>query len=311
MVDLEAKNFLLAGLLITNFRVALNCEMVNIYEMMCRALSDVGGTTRSIFLSLAVACLFLGFAVNVNAGDKTQFANTSVSESRTPEGSGDPLEPINRFVFEFNDLVYSIVLRPVAEIFRTMVPKIARDGVRNALQNLNAPFVLVNDVFQGEMGRAWNTSRRIVINSTIGVVGLYDAASDIWGIDRHTEDIGQTLGVWGVGEGFYLVLPVLGPSNPRDAIGQVSKSFLDPVSQYLDHIDEKDAILGRVLTVGIDQYARTIDDLDRLKETSIDYYAAVRSIYRQKRKIEIMNRAPVNSPIPDLHYDLNVELASN
>ena len=285
--------------------------MVNKWQMICGQLSYLGWKRRIIFLSLAVYWLFLGFPLNANAADKTQVVSSLISNSSTIRGNGDPLEPLNRVVFKFNDLIYSVVLRPVAEIYRTVLPKIARDGVRNVLRNLNAPFVLINDVLQGEMDRAWNTSRRIVINSTIGFGGVYDAAGDIWGISAHSEDLGQTLGVWGVEEGFYLVLPVFGPSNPRDAIGLVSKSSLDPVSQYLDNIDEKDGILARVLAVGIDQYAGAIDDLDRLKMSSLDYYAAVRSIYRQKRNLDILNGTPVKSLIPDLQYDLNLELASN
>ena len=274
--------------------------MVNNCYMICGEFSYLGWKRRMLFFPLAAFFLFLCFAFNLNAADKTQLASSPISKSSTIKGNGDPLEPVNRVVFEFNDLVYSLVLRPVSEIYRTALPKIARDGVRNVLQNLNAPFVLINDVLQGEMNRAWNTSRRILINSTVGFAGVYDAAGDIWGINGHSEDLGQTLGVWGVGEGFYLVLPVFGPSNPRDAVGLLSKSFLDPVSQYLDHIDEKDAILGRLLAVGIDQYSGTIDDLDRLKGSSIDYYAAVRSIYRQKRNLDILNGIPVKSLIPDL-----------
>ncbi len=274
--------------------------MVNKYCMICGEFFYSGWKRLMIFFSRAVCFLFLGFAFHVNAADNTQSASPPISKSSTIEGNGDPLEPINRVVFKFNDLVYSFVLRPVSDVYRTALPKIARDGVRNVLLNLNAPFILINDVLQGEMNRAWNTSRRIFINSTIGFAGVYDAASDIWGISAHSEDFGQTLGVWGVGEGFYLVLPVFGPSNPRDTIGLISKSFLDPVSQYLDHIDEKDAILGRVLAVGIDQYSGTIDDLDRLKESSLDYYAAVRSIYRQKRNSDILNGIPVKSLIPNL-----------
>ena len=293
------------------FGVALNGKMVNNYQMKSGEYSYLVWMRRILFFSLFVPGLFLSFAVNVNAADNTQPESSLISYSSSIDGSRDTLEPINRVVFKFNDVIYSILFRPVAEIYKTALPKIARDGVRNVLRNLNAPFVLINDVLQGEMDRAWNTSRRIAINSTIGFAGLYDAAGDIWGINAHSEDLGQTLAVWGVGEGFYLVLPIFGPSNPRDAIGLLSKSFADPVSQYLDHTDEKDAILARVLAVGIDQYSRTVDDLDRLEATSIDYYAAVRSIYRQKRNLEILNGASINSPIPNLQYDLNLELASN
>ncbi|MEK9684629.1 MAG: VacJ family lipoprotein [Rhodospirillaceae bacterium] len=268
--------------------------------------------SKSVKLSLLLLALFLGaFGPATYAADRTADVGSSFVEAATAEQSNDPLEKINRTVFAANDLLFSVLLKPIAEVYRYVVPGFVRDGLSNALVNLNSPFVLVNDLLQLEFSRAWITTQRMVINTTVGFGGFIDAAKDNWGIVGHNEDFGQTLGAWGVGEGFYLVLPLFGPSNPRDSIGLFSKAFIDPVSQYLDHIDEKDGLLGRVVITGVDEFSRRIDDLEKLKATSLDYYAAVRSIYRQKRQIEISNGTFVNTPLPNLQYDLNIDLASN
>src|SRR5690606_17780478 len=115
----------------------------------------------------------------------------------------------------FNDMVDTLVLQPAAATYRFIVPEPVQDGIRNVLRNLNGPVILANDLLQGEFDRAGDTAMRFLINSTIGLAGIFDVASD-WGYEYHDEDFGQTLASWGVGEGFYLVLPLLGPSNLRD-----------------------------------------------------------------------------------------------
>ncbi|MFQ5765701.1 MAG: MlaA family lipoprotein, partial [Rhodospirillales bacterium] len=126
------------------------------------------------------------------------------------------------------------------------------------------------------------------------------------GVERHDEDFGQTLAVYGVEEGFYLVLPIFGPSNPRDAIGKLgADSYLDPLGLWLDNTDRDEIRYTLAGARGIDQYANIVDELDQVKKTSVDYYAAVRSLYRQKRKTEIHNGSILElPPIPDLSYDM-------
>jgi len=147
-----------------------------------------------------------------------------------------------------------------------------------------------------------------LINSTLGIGGLADVAEEL-GMEGRDEDFGQTLGVYGVGEGFYLVLPVFGPSNPRDVVGKfLVDSYFDPIGMALDDADETTIIYSLAAMRGIDEYAGIVDELNQVKNTSVDFYAAVRSLYRQKRKAEIHNGSSLElPPIPDLSYDITPE----
>ncbi|MEO1191771.1 MAG: VacJ family lipoprotein [Pseudomonadota bacterium] len=222
----------------------------------------------------------------------------------------DPLEFVNRFTFAINDALDTVILQPVAATYRFLLPDPVQDSIRNASRNLGAPVVLFNDLFQGEWERAETTAMRFLINSTLGVVGLFDVAAE-WGYEYHTEDFGQTLAVWGVGEGFYLVLPILGPSSARDTAGIVVDSFLDPWPYVLDYAtdltdDEITYIfLGRRAITGIDLRARNIEVIDSLKADSIDYYSRLRSLYRQNRESEIRNGRPAEIPLPDFGDEIS------
>ncbi|MEQ8665491.1 MAG: VacJ family lipoprotein [Rhodospirillales bacterium] len=201
----------------------------------------------------------------------------------------DPIEPVNRFIFGFNQIVEDLILRPISYTYNAVVPDAGREAVTNFLNNLSSPVVLANDLLQGEGERALQTTQRMLINTTIGVGGLWDAA-EYFGIPEHREDFGQTMAVWGVGEGFYLVLPILGPSNPRDAIGRFGvDTFLDPVGLYLVNTDQEEWQYARIGVTGVTEYAAIVEELDSLRDTSIDYYAAIRSFYRQRRQAEIDN----------------------
>ncbi len=213
----------------------------------------------------------------------------------------DPLELLNRFTFAFNLALDTMVFQPVAAFYRFLLPVEARNSVRNVVRNLRSPVILVNDVLQGETGRAENTLVRFLMNSTIGVLGLFDVAADM-GYPYHDEDFGQTLGVHGVGEGFYLVLPIFGPSNPRDGIGMLVDFYLDPVAYAAEAADIEDLILARTVAGGIDTRARNIETIEDLKRDSIDFYARVRSLYRQSRTNEINNgEVPEDTPTPGLY----------
>ena len=211
------------------------------------------------------------------------------------EDDNDPLEGLNRGVFEFNRVVDGVLIKPVAQIYRGVLPQVAQDSVRSFLRNLRSPVILANDVLQGDMDRAGTTVGRFLVNSTLGVLGLFDVANDL-GMPFHDEDFGQTLGTWGVGEGFYLVLPILGPSSPRDAVGLGAEFFLDPVNLYLSNNDLEYLTYVRGGVQGIDLRARNIDTLEELERTSLDYYAAIRSLYRQQRANEIRNRRASDDP---------------
>lgn len=224
------------------------------------------------------------------------------------EDVNDPLEPINRVIFEFNEFIQDAFLRPIAKFYNENVNVTVRQGIGNFLENLSSPIVIANDILQGEFERAMRTFSRTLINTTIGIGGLADAAGEL-GIEGHDEDFGQTLGVYGVGEGFYLVLPVFGPSSPRDVIGKlVIDNYFDPVGIWLDNTDRTKVIYSLTAAGGIDEYAGIVDELNQVKKTSVDYYAAVRSLYRQKRETEIHNGSVLElPPIPDLSYDVMPE----
>jgi phospholipid-binding lipoprotein MlaA len=198
---------------------------------------------------------------------------------------GDPLEPMNRAIFRFNDVVDGLFIEPAARLYGLTVPQPARKGIRNFLDNLGAPVIFVNDLLQGNRERAGVTLSRFMINTVLGGAGLFDMAQ-VFGHTQHYEDFGQTLGVWGVDEGFYLVLPLLGPSNPRDAVGRVFDSFVfDPVA-YVASTEER---IGRAVVDAIDTRYTLIPAIDDLRANSIDPYATARTVYRQRRASAIRN----------------------
>jgi phospholipid-binding lipoprotein MlaA len=210
----------------------------------------------------------------------------------------DPYESTNRKVFDFDNKVDDAVLLPTAKAYVAVVPKPARDGLHNVLLNLDLPITFANDILQGNPASAAQTFARFTMNSTFGVGGLFDVASDA-GIPPHEEDFGITLGKWGVGEGPYLVLPFLGPDPPRDATGQVVDIFLDPTT----YISLRDHFWYSVARNGleiIDLRSRNIGTLEGLERESIDYYASVRSLYRQHRNNVINNGHPDVTNLPDL-----------
>jgi phospholipid-binding lipoprotein MlaA len=204
----------------------------------------------------------------------------------TADDVNDPLEVPNRLVFAVNDALDTLVLQPVAHVYREAVPDPIQMSVRAFLNYLRTPVILANDLLQGEWGRARITLERFIQNSM--VVGLWDLAAEN-GQPFHDEDFGQTLGVWGMGEMFYLVLPVFGPSSPRDGIGLVVDQYLDPLTRYLSNTHRDGVSLGRAGLDGVDTRSRYLKSLDEIEKTSLDYYATIRSLYRQKRADEIAN----------------------
>ncbi len=207
--------------------------------------------------------------------------------------ANDPLEPMNRYFFELNFAADELLFKPLAGWYYVALPNFAQDGVRNALRNVRSPVVLANDLFQGETDRAGVTVERFLVNSTMGLGGLFDIASRI-GLDYHEEDFGQTLAVAGVGEGPYLMLPLLGPSNPRDATGMVVDMLFDPLT-YIGMFAVSNIGLGADVVDGLDTRARNLKTLDEIRKGSLDYYATIRSLYRQHRDDEINNgRAPAD-----------------
>ncbi|HUJ03063.1 MAG TPA: VacJ family lipoprotein [Rhizomicrobium sp.] len=216
----------------------------------------------------------------------------------SPDSSdtNDPFENTNRQIFAFNMKLDRYIVKPGAEAYVDVVPEPARDGVHNFLTNLDLPVTFANDVLQGEMERAGETFGRFTVNSTIGIGGILDLATPM-GIPYHSEDFGQTLGVYGVNEGPYLVLPFFGPDPPRDLTGQVVDVFLDPFT-YVKLREHGWWSAGRATFSLLDLRSRNLGTLEGIERSSVDYYASVRSLYRQLRNSEIRNGKPDVKDLP-------------
>ncbi len=201
--------------------------------------------------------------------------------------ANDPYEQQNREIFDLDVRLDRHILLPTAEAYNDVVPEVARDGIHNFLLNLNSPVIFANDLLQGDGGRGSQTLARFVLNTTLGIGGLIDIAGKI-GIPYHSEDFGQTLAVWGADEGPYLVLPLAGPSNPRDLTGDVVDIAFDP-NTYISYNYKFYWSIGRGALSVIDLRARNATTLAGIERGSVDYYASVRSLYRQNRANEIAN----------------------
>jgi len=214
-----------------------------------------------------------------------------------PQDINDPFEPFNRVMFNTTLAIDKVLLRPTAIVYRTVFPQPIRNGVRNFLNNIDSPVILTNDLLQGEFARARVTLVRTVVNTTVGIGGLFDVA-DKWGYPRHREDFGQTLATFGIGEGPYLFIPLFGPANPRDLFGYGTDMFFQPLT-YVQWGDESYIPYVRYGVDLIDLRERNIETLDEIEQTSLDYYASVRSLYRQSRNNEINNGAAAVEDLPD------------
>jgi len=200
--------------------------------------------------------------------------------------TNDPLEPTNRVFYRINNGIDTVLLRPAAQVYRAVVPQPVRNGIHNMLSNIGTPVVLSNDVLQAKSRRAGDTLMRFVINTTAGVGGIFDVASGL-GYKAHDTGFGTTLAVWGVSEGPYLYLPVLGPSNPRDAVGFGTDTALDPFTWVGQGTAVTALNWSRYGVGAVDQRERLLDAIDSIKKTALDPYATFRSLYRQHRASEI------------------------
>ncbi len=205
----------------------------------------------------------------------------------------DPLEPTNRFFYRIDDGLDTYVLRPVAVAYR-QVPGAIRTPVHNLLSNISSPVIFANDVLQTKPRRAGDTMMRFLINTTAGVGGLFDVASGL-GYTSHDTDFGITLALWGVGSGPFLYLPVLGPSDPRDATGFGADIALDPFTWA--SFGGVNAFRTSKFGLGaVDTRERLIDPIDQVKKTALDPYATFRSLYRQNRQSQIDATRDDNRP---------------
>ena len=210
-----------------------------------------------------------------------------LSGCATTNNPNDPLEGFNRGVYQFNDAADKAVIKPVATVYNTVVPKPARIGVSNFFSNLGDVIVVFNDILQFKLKQAVNDSARVIFNSTFGIFGLIDIASAA-GIEKHDEDFGQTLGYWGFNSGPYLVLPLLGPSSVRDGIGSAVDYQIDPIMQLGDIPTRKKTIVLKVTSVRSD----TLEAEKVFEEAALEPYAFLRDAYLQRRRDQVYDGNP-------------------
>jgi len=217
------------------------------------------------------------------------------------EQNNDPLEPLNRKILVLNLALDHAVIRPLAKAYVFIVPEDGRTAVHNVLNNLKEPTVFFDNVLQGEFKRAGITLGRFAMNSTVGLAGIFDIATRN-GMERQPADFGQTLYVWGIKSGPYLILPVFGPSNPRDAIGQGVDSYADPFTIWANDHGVTELTTARLLVGGVDDRAAVLDILDDLEKNSVDFYAQLRSLAQQNRAAEL-NHGTAPAATPNLYND--------
>jgi len=243
-------------------------------------------------ISILIIILFSQFQfLSANAGSDGE-VEISSKKNNNPVVK-DCFESINRGIFAFNQGLDKVIFKPLAKGYRVL-PQPIRSGTSNIINNLGNVVTIPNNILQGQIKDASMNSLRFIINSTLGIVGIFDVAS-YYGIEkREKEDYGQTLGTWGVGEGCYFILPVLGPTTVRDSIGSLANVaggdawYNVTVANDTQYFNEADYYLSRVIS-GVDFRAKNLESFDSLENTSIDLYASIRSLYLQDRQRKIKN----------------------
>ena len=246
------------------------------------------------FICVTVFVLFVQVS-SVSAG-------TTGSEELTGSSSDtarECFEGFSRAMFKLNHGLDKVIFKPVAKGYRAL-PAPIRKGTGNVVDNLRSLLTLSNNVLQADFGRAGNTAARFGINTTAGILGIFDPATKLGFEDQGKEDFGQTLGAWGTKSGCYFVLPILGPTTTRDAVGLVGNVFIDPVYQITHNTEIRNGVIGNGNysehnyyyyrgTGAVDFRAKNIESFDSLEENSIDLYASLKSLYLQNRKQKIAN----------------------
>jgi phospholipid-binding lipoprotein MlaA len=213
----------------------------------------------------------------------------------------DPLEGLNRTTFKVNETVDDYVLKPVAKGYQAITPGFFRSGVSNAFSNIGDVGTSVNNLLQGKPGNAVSDVGRFVVNSTLGILGLFDVASGM-GLEKHDEDFGQTLGSWGVGNGPFLVLPLLGPSTLRDVAAKPVDSYTG-YSRYMGHVPTRNSVQA----LGIVNFrADLLNTTSTLDEASLDKYQFIRDAYLQRRLSQVYDGKAPQAMRDKLEEDLDV-----
>ena len=240
-------------------------------------------------LNLLIVFTFL-FVANCSVNKTSQNITNEVPVTKDPPVAKDPWENFNRGTFAFNKVFDKYLLSPLAKGYRIILPSEVRTGIRNFFSNLKEPWTFINSTLQGDLKNSGVSIARFGLNTTIGLLGIFDVASSL-GLEKQKEDFGQTLGVYGVESGPYLVLPLLGPSTVRDAIGKVAGFVADPITIALNK-DGKDEWLWIGTAIkGVDFREQNLEKIDNLDATSVDFYATVRSLYLERRNRMIRNQS--------------------
>jgi phospholipid-binding lipoprotein MlaA len=262
---------------------------------------------KKIIITFLVSMML---TINVSAG--TDGENNL---SKKPKPVKDCFEGLNRASFALNKGLDEVIFKPVAKGYRSL-PSPVRAGTSNALENLSSLITIPNNILQGQFKTAGVNTGRFVVNTTVGILGLFDVAEKIGFSEYEKEDYGQTLGVWGVGPGCYLVLPVLGPSTVRDTAGSfVNVLGGDPYYNASTHgnnefLTTSQFAMTKILT-GIDFRAKNLETIDNLEKNSLDFYASVKSLYLQDRQRKIANKDVTSSATIEVLYEGDWEEIEN
>lgn len=203
----------------------------------------------------------------------------------------DPVEGFNRSVFTFNEALDKALIKPAAKGYETVVPSFVRSGVTNFFSNVSDVFVAVNNLLQGKPALAVNDVARVVFNSTFGMLGFFDVATEM-GLEKHEEDFGQTLGRWGAGPGAYVVVPVFGPRNVRDTLGLALDLAADPVAS-MDNVAMRNSLSALRL---VSERAAVLPADKIIEEAAIDKYSYIRDAYLQRRLNQVYDGRPPREP---------------
>ena len=255
---------------------------------------------KKIILITLLSFLFT-FSSEAGSDGQTELSKQSNGEVK------DCFEGLNRGVFAFNQALDQILIEPLAKGYRYL-PSPIRSGTSNFLSNLSLVVTVPNNLLQGDFAVAGKNKARFAVNSTLGILGIFDPASKVGLNNYEKEDYGQTLGRWGVGEGCYLVLPILGPSTARDTVGSLANYFGGDAwynitvrndTHYVSDFD----YYASVGALGIDFRAKNLESFDNLEKNSLDFYASVKSLYLQDRKMKILNSNEITETLDDSDWE--------
>ena len=260
------------------------------------------------FIVTSLLTVLLTFSVSADTDGENSLSK------KDPRQVKDCFEKINRATFKFNQALDGVVFEPVAKAYRAL-PKPIKTGTSNVLSNISNLVTIPNNILQGEFKKAGENTGRLIINTTAGILGIFEVAEQ-WGLEKNDkEDYGQSLGTMGISEGCYLVLPVLGPSTVRDASGSLINLlggdpwFNVTVKNNTSQFNEKDYYVSRGAT-GVDFRAKNIDSFENLEKNSVDFYASVRSLYLQDRQKKISNSKNITETQDDSDWE-EIETNSN